>query len=109
VVAYATPYLLPMELGLVAAVLYHALDGLRLMVLEALAHGRHVLWTHKFPGCNTFSTAEDARERIRRLQILHQDGSLGINAAGVKAIAEQYRPELLKPMILDRLQTILES
>jgi succinate dehydrogenase / fumarate reductase, cytochrome b subunit len=36
VAAYAMPYLLPMELGLVAAVVYHALDGLRLMVLEAL-------------------------------------------------------------------------
>ncbi len=36
VAAYAMPYLLPMEVGLVAAVVYHALDGLRLMVLEAL-------------------------------------------------------------------------
>lgn len=36
VAAYAMPYLLPMEAALVAAVVYHALDGLRLMVLEAL-------------------------------------------------------------------------
>ena len=36
VAAYAMPYLLPMEAGLVAAVVYHALDGLRLMVLEVL-------------------------------------------------------------------------
>lgn len=36
VAAYAMPYLLPMEVGLVGAVVYHALDGLRLMVLEAL-------------------------------------------------------------------------
>jgi succinate dehydrogenase cytochrome b subunit len=35
VAAYAMPYLLPMEIGLVAAVVYHALDGLRLIVLEA--------------------------------------------------------------------------
>ena len=36
VAAYAMPYLIPMEAGLVAAVVYHALDGVRLMVLEAL-------------------------------------------------------------------------
>lgn len=36
VAAYGMPYLLPMETGLVAAVVYHALDGLRLMVLEIL-------------------------------------------------------------------------
>lgn len=36
VAAYGMPYLIPMEAGLVAAVIYHALDGLRLMVLEAL-------------------------------------------------------------------------
>lgn len=36
VTSYALRYLLPMEGGLVAAVVYHALDGLRLMVLEAL-------------------------------------------------------------------------
>lgn len=36
VAAYAMPYLVPMEIGLVAAVVYHALDGLRLMTLEVL-------------------------------------------------------------------------
>lgn len=32
--AYAVPYLLPMEVALVVAVLFHALNGARLMVLE---------------------------------------------------------------------------
>jgi len=36
VAAYGMPYLVPMEIGLVAAVVYHALDGLRLMTLEVL-------------------------------------------------------------------------
>jgi succinate dehydrogenase / fumarate reductase membrane anchor subunit len=34
--AYAMPYLVPMEAALVAAVVYHALDGLRLMLMEVL-------------------------------------------------------------------------
>ncbi len=33
---YAAPFLVPMEAALVAAVVYHALNGLRLMTLEAL-------------------------------------------------------------------------
>lgn len=36
VTGYALPYLVPMEVLLVAAVVYHALNGLRLMVLDAL-------------------------------------------------------------------------
>lgn len=37
VASYAIPYLLPMEAALVGAVIYHALGGLRLMLLEFLA------------------------------------------------------------------------
>ena len=48
VAAYAMPYLAPMEVGLVAAVLYHALDGLRLMVLEALDRRATALGTPSF-------------------------------------------------------------
>jgi len=36
VTGYATPFLVPMEVALVAAVVYHALNGLRLTTLEAL-------------------------------------------------------------------------
>jgi len=48
VAAYAMPYLAPMEVGLVAAVLYHALDGMRLMVLEALDRRAPTLGTPSF-------------------------------------------------------------
>lgn len=36
VAAYAHPYLLPMEIALVGAVLYHALNGVRLIVIDLL-------------------------------------------------------------------------
>jgi succinate dehydrogenase / fumarate reductase cytochrome b subunit len=36
VAGYAMPYLIPMEVALVAAVVYHALNGLRLIALEAM-------------------------------------------------------------------------
>lgn len=37
VAGYAMPYLIPMEVLLIAAVVYHALNGMRLMVLEAFS------------------------------------------------------------------------
>jgi succinate dehydrogenase / fumarate reductase cytochrome b subunit len=48
VAAYAMPYLVPMEFGLVAAVLYHAFDGLRLIALEALDRRAAALGTSSF-------------------------------------------------------------
>ena len=44
VAGYALPYLVPMEVALVAAVVYHALNGLRLMTLEAF--DRRATWAH---------------------------------------------------------------
>ncbi len=34
IASYASPYLIPMEVALVAAVLYHALNGIRLIIIE---------------------------------------------------------------------------
>jgi succinate dehydrogenase / fumarate reductase cytochrome b subunit len=38
VASYANPYLMPMEIALVGAVIYHGLNGVRLIVLEFLEH-----------------------------------------------------------------------
>lgn len=44
VAGYTLPYLVPMEVTLVAAVVYHALNGLRLMALEMF--DRRATWAH---------------------------------------------------------------
>lgn len=82
-------------------------DGLSHMVLEALGHGRHVLWSYAFPGCIKVSDASDAGEQISRLHDLHQQGRLQLNWEGVEAIRKSYRPEQLKQNILMRLEQIL--
>jgi hypothetical protein len=84
-------------------------DGLSHMVLEALGHGRHVLWSYAFPGCAQVFEVDDAIDQITRLHELHQSGRLGINWAGVEAIANGYRPQQLKQSILTRLEHILNS
>lgn len=85
-------------------------DGLSFMVMEAMGHGRHVLWTYPFPGCIQTTNAEDARDEIVRLRALHRAQRLEVNCAGVRAIAEGgYLPQHLKQRIHARLEQLLES
>jgi len=85
-------------------------DGLSWMVLEALGHGRHVLWTYPFPGCVQASSASEATAHILRLYELHQEGRLEINRAGACFIAgSEYQPQRFKQRIRSRLEKILES
>jgi hypothetical protein len=84
-------------------------DGLSCMVLEALGHGRHVLWTYAFPGCVRVTEAEEARAEIERLHHLHRHGQLEMNRTGARMIAEKYAPQVVKKQILSRLTEIVES
>jgi hypothetical protein len=84
-------------------------DGLSFMVLEALAHGRHVLWSYDFPGCTKVTSAAAARDQIERLYKLHQQGQLRANEAGPKIIAENYAPQRLKEKIHLRLAELLKA
>ena len=85
-------------------------DGLSFMVMEAMGHGRHVLWTYPFPGCIYVTNAEQARHEIVRLHAMHQAGCLKINGVGVHVIAEGgYLPQYLKKRIHARLEEFLDS
>lgn len=85
-------------------------DGVSWMVLEALGHGRHVLWSYPFPGCIQVKGASDAREQIVRLQQLHQRGLLQINHEGARFTACcGYHPQVLRRRIHSLLKEILES
>jgi glycosyltransferase involved in cell wall biosynthesis len=85
-------------------------DGLSFMVMEAMGHGRHVLWSYPFPGCIHVMDAAQAREEIARLHAMHLERRLKINCAGVRAIAEGgYLPQSLKKRIHARLEELLDS
>jgi hypothetical protein len=84
-------------------------DGLSCMVMEALGHGRHVLWTYPFPGCQQVASASEAIEEILRLHALHRRNRLTINHAGTRAMVEHgYMPLQLRSMIHERLESLLE-
>jgi len=84
-------------------------DGLSQMVLEGLAHGRHVLWSYPFPGCVHVKEADEARDRITTLYEQHENGCLQINWTGVEVMSDQFHPGRLRREILVRLEQILDS
>jgi len=85
-------------------------DGVSWMVMEALGHGRHVLWTYEFPGCIRVQDTRDARDEIARLQRLHQQGLLKSNQEGARFMAcGGYHPQFLRTKIHALLEGILES
>ena len=65
-------------------------DGLSLMVLEALAAGRHVLWTQPFPYCANVQTAHDIERQLINLLALHRSNSLRPQAEAAQMVRTQY-------------------
>lgn len=83
-------------------------DGVSWMVMEALGHGRHVLWTYPFPGCLHVTTAEQARNQIASLHELHCRGLLRINEAGFNFMSRgPFHPQRSRLEIRTRLEKIL--
>jgi hypothetical protein len=85
-------------------------DGLSWMVMESLGHGRHVLWTHPFPGCLQVSAVSDCAAHIQRLFQMNQEQELSLNEEGVRFIAgSEYCPETFKTKMRSRFEKILQS
>jgi glycosyltransferase involved in cell wall biosynthesis len=66
-------------------------DGQSMMVLEALAHGRHVVWNYNIPGVRSAHSAEDALDALRDLYERHVAGVLDINTVGRAYVVEKHR------------------
>lgn len=65
-------------------------DGLSIMALEALTHGRHVLWTQDFPFATQVSSYDDLAGEIDRLLGLHEAGELGVRKDAALYVTETY-------------------
>jgi hypothetical protein len=81
--------------------------GISFMVLEALAHGRHALYTYPLPGCVQVAGAEDAKIELERLHSLHCAGKLLLNSHGIEIIAKQYSREIVRSELRRRWEEII--
>jgi len=84
-------------------------DGLSFMVLEALAQGRHVLYSHPFPGCIQVNSASQARAELQRLLVLQGSHTLRLNRDGMQSIARDFAPEKVRADLLRRWEEIILS
>lgn len=65
-------------------------DGLSIMALEALTHGRHVLWSQDFPFATQVACYEDIAREIERLLSLHELGELRVRTDAARYVVETY-------------------
>lgn len=81
--------------------------GISFMVLEALARGRHVLYSYPFPGCIQVSGVNSACQEIERLRDLHSSRALNLNEEGRQIVARDYTPEVVRSRLLHRWKEII--
>lgn len=82
-------------------------DGLSFMVLEALAQGRHVLYSYPLPGCVEVKTASAAARELKRLQELHDSQVLSVNESGMRSTAKDFSPQKVRADLLRRWEEII--
>lgn len=64
-------------------------DGLSFMVLEALAHGRYVIWSKEFPHCFKATKALDAVKHLEKLVDVKE-----INVSGLNFINDAFSKDI---------------
>jgi glycosyltransferase involved in cell wall biosynthesis len=84
-------------------------DGLSFIALEALGHGRHVLWSYPFKGATVAKDAVSGYQEIQRMLDLHLQGKLEINRIGADHIASNFTPDRIRENILSRWRQIITS
>jgi hypothetical protein len=65
-------------------------DGLSFMVLEALNHGREVIWNHPFEASRFAQTENEAAAQLRELRTRLRMGELSSNVLGREYVISRY-------------------
>lgn len=84
-------------------------DGLSFTVLEALSHGRHVLYTYPLPGCIQVADAAAACQELEKLYACHKVGALPLNENGRRYVIQEYAPAKVRSEIRRRWKQIILS
>ncbi len=82
-------------------------DGLSFMVLEALAHGRYVVWNHPLGPYPAIKTYQDAHDRLSRLLDLYRAGTLAINRVGATWVRKHLSVDGVGARIRDEFRVLL--
>jgi O-antigen/teichoic acid export membrane protein len=84
-------------------------DGLSFMVVEALNHGRHVIWNYKYPGAVFASTKEDVVREFLSLQERLRTGSLSLNWEGRVQVQDEFNEAAVRARVGSALRSIIRN
>jgi hypothetical protein len=84
-------------------------DGASILVLEALARGRHVVWTHDYPGVSCVTNAAQALVALKTLYERHCNGELEPNTVGREFVRGNFAPEDIARRIETHLDRLCEA
>jgi len=85
-------------------------DGLSFMALEALSHGRYLIWSYPLEGAHGALVASDYEAMYGHVQALyekHVQGSLLPNYEGVEFVRSHYDPARIAKDIRRRFRSLL--
>jgi hypothetical protein len=83
--------------------------GISFMVLEALSHGRHVLYTYAMPGAVQVRDSEQAIKQLESLRALHDSGCLRMNYEGMEIVEKTYTRDFVRRELQRRWEEVICS
>jgi glycosyltransferase involved in cell wall biosynthesis len=84
-------------------------DGKSMLVLEALARARHVVWNYEFPHVRTARSFNEALSALEELHAAHAAGQLELNHAGRAFVLDRFSRERLAARFEARLDAALRD
>ena len=83
--------------------------GISFVVLEALAQGRHVLYSYPFSDCIHVTTNSAVLLELERLRNLHESKQLRLNEGGIRTISQEFTPERVRANLFSRWAEIIDT
>lgn len=84
-------------------------DGLAMMVLESLAHGRYAIWNHALGPVITASNYDAVSTELRRLRDRHVAGRLEVDRRAAAWVRREYAPDKIASAVRKRLHAVCDE
>lgn len=84
-------------------------DGMPRMVLEALACGRHVVWSYYLPTVHAVRSYDELRAQVEELYAQHRRGKLASNEEGARYAWQEFSPQATLQRFCDEMIAALDT
>ncbi len=84
-------------------------DGASVLVLETLARGRHVVWTHGYPGVRVATDTDQAFAALSDFYEAHDKRTLEPNFTGVTFVQQNFSPKDVANKFEEHLDSLFDS